>query len=167
MWYKRREQPLRHAVWLAAVGFMGLVGTMAVFGIGHIHGHLHSWKYQFLLIGGITVAWGIILFLVLPDSPVEAKFLSKEMRIVAVERMRYERTGIENKVFKPYQVKEAILDPKTWLMAAMVFLTALTNGGISGFGAIIVKGFGFSAFKSILLVGSVSAFIFVWTLSCG
>jgi hypothetical protein len=40
----------------------------------------------------------------LPDSPLTAFFLSKDMKIVAVERMRLEQVGIENKRFKLEQV---------------------------------------------------------------
>jgi hypothetical protein len=55
------------------------------------------------------------MFIFLPDSPVTAKGLSDRERRVAVERLRGNQTGIENKHLKPYQIKEAFLDYKLYL----------------------------------------------------
>ena len=100
MWYKRREQPLRFAVWFSAAGIGVLVGSLLFYAIGHIHGKLHSWQYQFIIIGAVSSVWAIILCFVLPDKPLTASFLSREMKVVAVERMRWEQIGMENKTIK-------------------------------------------------------------------
>lgn len=54
--------------------------------------------------GLITVIWGTIVFLVLPASPMEAKFLTENERVLAVHRIRANNTGILNRVFKWRQV---------------------------------------------------------------
>lgn len=69
-------------------------------GIGHIHGTLHPWRYQYLILGTITVIWDIVMVFFLPQNPATASFLRPEERGTAVERMRAEQTGIENKQFK-------------------------------------------------------------------
>lgn len=48
-------------------------------------------------------------------------------------------------------MKEAALDIKTWLWAAMMFSISVPSGGISTFGPLIVKNFGFDQFQTILL----------------
>lgn len=65
--------------------------------------------------GALCCAWGIVIFLFLPDSPVTAPFLNQRDRRRAVERVRSNQTGIENKKLKPYQIKEAFLDYKLYL----------------------------------------------------
>ena len=40
MWYKYQEQPLRYAIWYSAVGIGTLVGALALYDIGQIHGAL-------------------------------------------------------------------------------------------------------------------------------
>ena len=77
MWYKPAEQPLRFAVWYASTGLGGLVGSIATWGIGHIVGALNPWQYQFIILGAITVAWGFVVLYLLPDNPVQARFLSQ------------------------------------------------------------------------------------------
>jgi ACS family allantoate permease-like MFS transporter len=50
-----------------------------------------------------------------PDSPVNARFLTPEERIIAVSRLKVNQTGVENKTFKRSQMIAALKDPKTWL----------------------------------------------------
>ncbi|PHH81708.1 hypothetical protein CDD83_3501 [Cordyceps sp. RAO-2017] len=56
MWYKRAEQPLRHAGWFLGNTTAGIVGGLMAYGIGHIQGFT-TWKAVFLIFGGATVAW--------------------------------------------------------------------------------------------------------------
>ena len=100
MWYKRDEQPFRLTIWNSASGFGALVGALAAYGVGQIEGALAPWKYQYLVFGSITVVWGIVVFFLLPNNPVTAPFLSEEQRILAVQRMKADQTGLENKKFK-------------------------------------------------------------------
>jgi hypothetical protein len=115
---------------------------LLTFSSGQINGPLAAWRYQFMIIGSITSVWGIVVYFVLPDSPLTAYFLTQEQKIVAVERMRFEQIGIENKTVKKEQIKEAFTDPKTWFYVAAAFLTNFTNGLVTGFGSIVVKSFG-------------------------
>ena len=148
MWYRRCEQPLRYAIWYSASGMGVLIGVLILYAIGQIHGHLHPWRYQFLIIGCVTSIWGILLWFILPDSPITAPFLSQRLKVVAIERLRFEQTGIENKVIKRDQIREAFSDPKTYFFMLTVFAVNLTNGAATGFGSIIVQSFGVSLTKS-------------------
>ncbi|KAG0646455.1 putative transporter [Hyphodiscus hymeniophilus] len=167
MWYKRSEQPLRFAIWFSATGISVLIGSLIFYGIGHIEGRLSAWRYQFMIVGCFSCVWGICLWFLLPDSPLTAFFLSRDMKVVAIERMRQEQIGIENKRFKWDQVREAFKDPKTYLYMVMLFAINLANGAASGFGSIIVQSFGFTTFKTILLLGVAGVFVFVFTLGTG
>jgi MFS family permease len=151
MWYKRREQPLRFAIWFSASGISILIGSLIFYAIGHIHGRLAVWRYQFMIVGSVSSVWGICLWFLLPDSPLTAFFLSRDMKAVAVERMRFEQIGIENKQFKPKQVKEAFTDPKTYFYMVMLFAINIANGATGGFGSIIVQSFGVCYFPVYLI----------------
>lgn len=142
MWYKRREQPLRFAIWFSAAGIGVFFGSLLLYAIGHVKGRLAPWKYQFLVIGAFSSVWGALLWLVLPDSPLTAAFLPRDMKVVAVERMRWEQIGIENKTIKKDQIKEVFTDPKTYFYVVMVFACTIGNGAASGFGSVIVQSFG-------------------------
>ena len=52
----------------------------------------------------------------MPATPMEAFFLTEEEKYHMVRRVADNKTGIENKSWKWDQVKEAMVDPKTWLL---------------------------------------------------
>lgn len=83
---------------------MQVLAGIASFGIGHIGGAFPSWRYIFLIWGAITFLWGIVILFFLPDSPVKAKFLSEDERKAAIDRIKENETGIENKHWKKDQV---------------------------------------------------------------
>jgi hypothetical protein len=60
-----------------------------------------------------------------------------------------------------------LLDPKTWLLVITAFTITLVNGALSGFGSILIRSFGFSAFHSVLLSGSAGAVVVVSLLTFG
>ncbi|OAP63379.1 hypothetical protein AYL99_02606 [Fonsecaea erecta] len=151
MWWRRTQQLPRFSIWYTSCAFGALVGSLLIYGIGHIHGSLAQWKYQYLILDAITVMWGVFMVFALPNNPVTAYFLNERQKVVAIERMRSEQTGIENNKFKLYQVKEALVDPKTWIMFATTFCIHFVNGSVSGFGSIIVNSFGHSHLKAIAL----------------
>jgi MFS transporter, ACS family, allantoate permease len=70
----------------------------------------------FLIFGPLTIGWGIVLFFFIPTSPMTAWFLSERERKIAVMRVIKNHTGIENRRYKVYQVKEALTDPQAWML---------------------------------------------------
>lgn len=151
MWYTRRQQPIRMGLWYTANGFGIAIGGLLGYGIGNIRASLPSWKFEFLIIGALCCIWGIVMMIMLPNSPVTAKGLSKKEKRIAVERLRENQTGIENKHLKWYQVKEVLCDYKTYLFYILGVVGNIPNGGISNFGTIIIKGFGFSTLVTTLM----------------
>lgn len=59
----------------------------------------------------------------MPDSPVHAHMLTKEERIAAIERVRDDQGGTENKRWKREQIIEAATDIRTWLIVLTTFLS--------------------------------------------
>ena len=57
----------------------------------------------------------------MPDSPVDAKFLSRDDKLIAIERLRMNQMGIGSGVWKWDHVRETMLDLKTWLWFALMF----------------------------------------------
>lgn len=147
MRYTRRQQPIRIGLWYAANGFGIAISGLLGYGIGHIDGALTSWKYEFLIIGALCAIWGIVMIMFLPDSPVTAPRLSAREKRLAVERLRDNQTGVENKTMKPRQILEAALDWKVWTFFIIAFAANIPNGGISNLSTLIIKGFGFSTRK--------------------
>jgi hypothetical protein len=80
--------------------------------------------------GCLTVAIIPVVYVMLPNSPTTAKFLSKgNNRVIAIERLRSNNMGTENKIWKWSQFYEAMMDPKTWGWALLLFCVACPSGG--------------------------------------
>ncbi|OJJ81772.1 uncharacterized protein ASPGLDRAFT_75930 [Aspergillus glaucus CBS 516.65] len=151
MWYTRRQQPIRIGLWYTANGAGIAIGGLLGYGIGQIKGALASWKYEFLIIGALCAIWGIVITIFLPDSPVTTRYLSNREKWVAIERLRDNQTGVENKHLKWAQVWEALTDWKVWTFLLLGLSGNIPNGGISNFGTLIIQGFGFSTLITTLM----------------
>ncbi|EUC40089.1 hypothetical protein COCMIDRAFT_109662 [Bipolaris oryzae ATCC 44560] len=151
MWYKRGEQTNRNAAWYSMLGIVNILGSLLCYGLGHIDSKLlHSYQIIFLFCGLLTVVVSIFVWVFMPDSPMEAKFLTEHERLIAVERLRMNQMGVASRVWKWDHVFEAFLDIKTWLWFSMLTAISIPSGGISAFGPLIIQGFGFGKFETIL-----------------
>jgi predicted MFS family arabinose efflux permease len=88
----------------------------------------------------------------LPDTPMNAWFLEEKEKIAAVEHVRVNQTGIENKQFKLYQVVELLFqDKQTWVLFFITVLAMIDNGAVSNFSSIIIATFGFSTERTTII----------------
>jgi len=151
MWYKKHEQPLRVGIWYLGTGTGVVIGSLLSYAFQHVQStSLYSWQIMFLVVGLITVLIGIAVVFVLPDNPMKSR-LSHDEKIWAVERLRENQTGIENKKFKPEQVWECFMDPQTWLLVLITISGNVPNGAVSSFQATIIKNFGYDSKQTALL----------------
>lgn len=107
---------------------------------------------MYLVAGCLTVAWAFVILFFMPPDPIHAKNLSERERYIAVSRLRVNNAGVRNSHFKHKQALEVLVDPRFWLSFAMAVLIWIANGPISTFIAIVIGGFGFTPFQSLLLV---------------
>ncbi|KAJ0273680.1 hypothetical protein COL940_009770 [Colletotrichum noveboracense] len=126
MWYTRREQPIKIGLWYTANGVGIALGGLLGYGIGNIKGALASWKYEFIIVGALCCAWGMVIAVFLPDNPITSKALSQREKKIVIERLRENQTGVENKTLKLYQVREAFTDFKLYFFFMIALLQAIS-----------------------------------------
>ncbi|KAG7897966.1 hypothetical protein KL907_005391 [Ogataea polymorpha] len=158
-WYKKEEQYRRCGYWLGFQGFGTMLGSLIAYGF-YTHKNEFStspWRYLYVVTGVITIFFGILSIIHIPDIPVKAWFLNDEEKKYVVKRIRGNRTGFGNQHFKLAQLKEAACDITTYLFFFYMFGYGIPNGSIGNFSSILLStGFGFSTEQSLLLnmVGS-------------
>ncbi|WWC96612.1 hypothetical protein V866_003482 [Kwoniella sp. B9012] len=150
MWWTRREQPLRNNIWYSANGMATILGSLITYGLGQANTSLHPYQLIFLVCGLIAVVLSIPFFFLFPGHPTKARWLNDHQKYVSLERIRLNNTGTQSTTFKWSQVRECVLDPKTWFCVVNVFCISLVSGGITTFGPLILQGFGLSTFDTIL-----------------
>lgn len=81
---------------------------------------------MYLVLGILTVIWGVFVSYWLPDSPMRAgRFFTDEERTKLVERVRENDTGIQNKKFKWDQAVDALTDPQVWAFVLIQLLNTI------------------------------------------
>ncbi|RAL03208.1 uncharacterized protein BO80DRAFT_470928 [Aspergillus ibericus CBS 121593] len=126
--YKKSEQPPRNAIVFAALSSM--INGFLSWVVGHIPNStsLAIWQYLYLIVGSISAMWCIIAIIFLPDSPMNAFFLTDQEKYYAVQRLADNKTGIVNKTWKWDQALEAAMDPKTWILFFFNISINIPNG---------------------------------------
>jgi ACS family allantoate permease-like MFS transporter len=119
-WYKRVEHPVRVAWWESCSGLSQIIGAVLMYLIGqNTEMSIASWRVMFLICGGFTVVTGICFAIFMPVDTTTAWFLNPEEKRIATERLALDRATRDRAQFDIDQVKEALLDPQTWLLFLM------------------------------------------------
>ncbi|KAJ6440130.1 allantoate permease [Purpureocillium lavendulum] len=145
-YWTRQEQPLRACIWWAGgpLGGFTLDGiAYAVSGSGFPSSKYAQWQILFLIFGPISIAWGVFLVLALPASPMKAWFLTERERKVIKNH-----TGIENRTYRVYQVKECLTDIQPWAFWSLALLQCIVGSGLTNFDKIVLTGLGFDNHES-------------------
>lgn len=166
MFYTREEQTLRVGYWFLMNGFAVIILGFVSFGVLHTHTpNFMPWQWLMVITGTITLVTAVLFWFLFPDSPTSAWFLSAKERAQAVQRIRVNQTGIENKHFKYPQFVETVKAPKTWLL---VFIAGASNivNSLTNQRQLIVSQFGFNAIQTTLL-GCVDGVVEILTIWLG
>ncbi|EIM90358.1 MFS general substrate transporter [Stereum hirsutum FP-91666 SS1] len=166
MFYTRVEQTRRVGYWFLMNGVAIIILGFVAFGVLHTtNENFQPWQWLMVITGLITLIISVIFWFFFPDSPMTAHFLSEDERLIAVERIKVNQAGVENKHFKrdQYGFVETMCDPKTYLL---FFFAASSNvvNSLTNQRQIIVKLFGFSTIDTTLLgcVDGVVEILVIW-----
>ncbi|KAL4893389.1 MFS general substrate transporter [Aspergillus ambiguus] len=152
MWFRREEQSVLNSIWYCMSGVSLMIGGLLAFGVSHYNnGPIENWQLLFLVLGVATCVWAVCIGIFLPDSPMSAKCFSEADKVLMIERVRANETGIENKEYKKYQIIEALKDPFIWCCVSLITVANLVIGGLGVFSNLIIKEFGFTLLQTQLL----------------
>lgn len=98
-------------------GLAQICGCLLMYGIAKNTAlSLAPWRTLFLVCGAITSASGVMFYLFMPNGPKDAWFLTPRQKQVLSMRMAKDREGGDKTSFSLRQLKEAMLDIKTWFV---------------------------------------------------
>jgi ACS family allantoate permease-like MFS transporter len=144
--WKNKEQPLRAGIYISGTAIGSLAGQGVDFGAVRIQGAYATspWKWIYVILGSVTIGYGVLAMLVFPATPMKAWFLTAREKEIAVRRLAQNNTGIQTRKFKWKQVKEAFTDPQLYIFGIYSFTFAFVNNAIGRW----VKGMPLSCFDS-------------------
>lgn len=136
--YTRKESATRLSVFytgnLLASSFSGLISAGVFAGMEGKHG-LAGWRWLFIIQGSVTgeslgssnlpatdipqVGVAILAYFMLPNAPLETRWLTQEERELAHSRILFDTTGKKEKQSLWKGLAEACLDYRTWVFALL------------------------------------------------
>ncbi|KAH1315752.1 hypothetical protein KXX47_003454 [Aspergillus fumigatus] len=150
-----RKSPWVQLLWWAFGSVANVLLTMISYQLiqddnhGTLAGSLASWKWLHIVCCILTFCVCVPLMIFLPNTPLDAKWLSPEEKVHTIEIIRNTHAGVKNSTFKWAQVREMVTDPKSWLFIFHMFFNELPNNTSQQLPLIIV-GFGFTPAESAL-----------------
>ncbi|KAL1727855.1 major facilitator superfamily domain-containing protein, partial [Schizophyllum commune] len=159
-WYTRKEIGLRIA--LMNVGNMLAQGLGSLLAAGILHGMegvrgIRGWRWLFIIEGSITVAFGVMMPMILSDYPTTTRWLSDREREISQGRLAKE-VGIDDEPDESEKSRKgmfrgltlALTDPKVWALAIMYFLYII-GLSFAQYMPTITKTLGFNTTVTLLL----------------
>lgn len=155
-WYRTEEHAARALFWQSANAGFGIIADLVNYGIGQRaeeHGGLEPWRGVSLFLGSLTLVAALVCFALL-GSPREVRWLSKEEKRMAAARIVRNKAGrdVTGRKWSWPQVSEAFRDPQLYFCMVNAFLSSVPNGGLTSFGSLMYKSFGFTELQ-VLLIG--------------
>lgn len=128
-WYTKSEAAPRFSIWYAGLGFGQIIGGIVSYAFQQVkHPSFSGWKIMFIVLGLVTVVIGFVTFFLLPDTPMQARFLSEPEKVMLLNHVAINQTGIRNKHYKISQALEVLRDIQLWLMVLLTILVSLPTG---------------------------------------
>jgi MFS family permease len=93
-----------------------------------------------MIIEGLaTVLWAVVSYIICPNVPEKAGFLTENERTFILNRQRFDKTQTSLS-FNMSQAKEAVLDYKTWFLFCIYLIWQAVNIAFSTFNPSIIAG---------------------------
>ncbi|OQO05185.1 hypothetical protein B0A48_08205 [Cryoendolithus antarcticus] len=173
IFYTRKEIATRISILytgnILATAFAGLIAAGIFAGLEGKAG-LAGWQWLFILQGAVTFVIAVGAAFVLPDDPLQTKWLTPEERLLANGRIVTDTVGASGKTSVWQGLKIAASDPKIWLFAFMQHMHLAANG-FKNFFPTAVKTLGFSDTITLVLTCPpylIAGFISIaWSYSSG
>jgi MFS family permease len=169
-WYPRHELQQRLAVFYTASAFSGALSGLLAFGIARMDGarEIAGWRWIFLIEGAVTVTAGLVMPLLIIDTPEKAKWLSDDEKRFIDLRLRL--SGVRTNTEKVDKISwklliRTLVDWKILLAILLTWANSVPNTAFKFTMPQIIKQLGFSTAQSQLLTippyvcGGISAWL--------
>ncbi|CAG7947128.1 unnamed protein product [Penicillium nalgiovense] len=147
--YRRHELGLRCGLFLSAAPLANTFAGALAYGITSGHAALANWRLLFLVEGVPVCAAALLAWFYVPDSPLDAKFLTEEEKNVARARaLQQSGESDRNGKIQWKELAMTLLDVKAWITALMYFSCNVSFSSLPVFLPTILKEMGFTAINA-------------------
>ena len=151
-------------------GLAQVIGCLLMYGIGINESlSLAPWRVLFLVCGSLTVFAGVLFYFFMPSGPKDAWFLTERQKQVLSMRMARDREGGDKTSFSMAQLREALLDVKTWFVFWFGVLVTMQSPVLT-FASLVINNIGYDRYRTMLYLapsGAVQiALLWIGVIGC-
>jgi MFS family permease len=164
--YKRQELQKRIGCIYGAAAVSGAFSGLLAAAIIKLNGvgGLAGWRWIFLLEGAVTIVFGLLIMLVLPNTPMQVLVFKPEEAHYATQRLIAEARVEEDSHISIKAVISTFREPHVINMSIIGFCNGIVISGIAYFTPSIVQALGYGPTQTQLLSVPPYACAFVLTM---
>lgn len=157
-WFPQEERARANMYWMFCLPVAAVIMAPVS---GWIMANL-SWRWLFILEGLPPFLWAIVWWLLIADSPTEAKFISSAERDYLAQKFEQDRLNT-----RPVanNWRAAFSNPRVWLLVLVYFLVQIGFYGFSLWLPTVIKNVsktGFTATGFLTALPFLAAILFMW-----
>lgn len=122
-WFPGRRRAKMVALFMTAIAISNVIGSPISGAIMQFMDGMHGWRgwqWLFVLEGLPSVLVGILVFVLLPNGPTHAKWLTPRERDLVVQRIQ-EEDASKSGLGKRHRLLDAFRDCRVWALALVYF----------------------------------------------
>ncbi|CAG8704483.1 13630_t:CDS:2, partial [Racocetra persica] len=159
LYYARKEMTLRYSVFLIFVNIAGAISGILAYFLVQVQGPLKGFQWLFIIDGIPTIILAIVIAIFLTSGPGNARFLTPQERIIAVDRLKSEGgPGEVDRSTARAQIKRALTDIRVYIYFGILGFGSIPSFALSFFLPVLVKQLGYNDVQAQLM--TVPPFIF-------
>ncbi|KAK7705878.1 hypothetical protein SLS64_007829 [Diaporthe eres] len=134
---------------MIASAFAGLVAAGVFAGLDGAHG-LAGWRWLFIIQGALSIGVACMSFFLLPDHPLQTRWLSEVERQLAHKRIAADTTQREEATSVWIGLRQALADWRTWVFCLM-YNTHISSVSFQSFLPTVVRTLGYNTTTTLAL----------------
>ncbi|KAF8458798.1 MFS general substrate transporter [Kalaharituber pfeilii] len=168
VWYPRHAVVFRFTLFFSAATLSGAFGGLLARGLITLDGtgDLSGWRWIFIIEGLITIAVALSAYILVPDSPLTSRFLSRS-EATSLQSLLDADSHHERQEFNWTDVRKAFKEWKVYTAAIICIGVALPTFSFALFLPSIITGLGFAATDAQLMTVPPYVAAFIFTVGTG
>ncbi|KAK9327282.1 major facilitator superfamily domain-containing protein, partial [Lipomyces starkeyi] len=144
--YHRHEMAFRSGLFFSSAPLASAFAGALAYAITSGHSKLQDWRLLFLVEGIPTMLIAVVALFFLPRSAPEARFFNAREKEIAVARLA-RQTGktSQNRGLNMKHIVEAMMEPRSWIIAFMFFCVNVSFSSLSVFMPSIINSMGYTS----------------------
>ncbi|WAO92177.1 Hypothetical protein NCS54_00967300 [Fusarium falciforme] len=174
-WYRPDEMASRIVLVTLLGNFSAVISGVLSFAFDGVHARgLSGWKWLILTEGVFTIMLGIIVYLVLPDFPNTARWMSQAEKDFIQARLPINAPRAAEKDFDWTEFWQTLKDPKLWLFLLCWAFYTIGTTGLQFYQPTVIANLGFTTIAQAQLLNippaifaCILTIVFGWVANTG